>query len=48
MVVAIYVKRCSCYTHPSKQNDYNDAPEAFLTLLLNAKSIDIQKPNPRR
>ena len=32
----------------AEQNDYNEAPEAFLTLLVNAKTLDIQKPNPRR
>jgi hypothetical protein len=48
MVVAISEKRCGCYTHPSEKNDYNEAPEAFLTLLMNAKTLDIQKPNPRR
>ena len=48
MVVAISEKRCDCYVHPSKKNDYNDAPKALLTLLTNAKTIDIQKPNPRR
>jgi hypothetical protein len=35
-------------THPSEKNDYNEAPEAFLILLMNAKTLDIQKPNPRR
>jgi hypothetical protein len=48
MVVAISEKRCGCYTHPSEKNDYNEAPEAFLILLMNAKTLDIQKPNPRR
>jgi hypothetical protein len=48
MVVAIYEKRCGCYVHPSEKNDYNGAPEAFLALLMNAKTLDIQKPNPRR
>jgi hypothetical protein len=48
MVVAISEKRCGCYAHPSEQNDYNEAPEAFLILLMNAKTLDIQKPNPRR
>jgi hypothetical protein len=48
MVVAIFEKRCGFYTHPSKKNHYNETPEAFLTLLMNAKTVDIQKPNPRR
>jgi hypothetical protein len=48
MVVAIFEKRCGYYAHPSEQNDYNEAPEAFLTLLMNEKTLDIQKPNPRR
>jgi hypothetical protein len=48
MVVVISEKRCGCYAHLSEKNDYNEAPEAFLTLLMNAKTIDIQKPNPRR
>ena len=48
MVVAIYEKRCGYYVHSSKKNDYSEAPEAFLTLLMNAKTLDTQKPNPRR
>ena len=48
MVVAISEKRCGCYVHKSKQNGYNEAPKAFLTLLMNAKTLDIQKPNSRR
>ena len=48
MVVVISEKRCGCYAHFSKNNDYNEAPEAFLILLMNAKTPDIQKPNPRR
>ena len=28
--------------------DYNEAPDTFLILLMNAKTLDIQKPNPRR
>jgi hypothetical protein len=48
MVVAIYEKRCGCYMNPLENNDYNEAQEAFLTLLMNAKTLDIQKPNPRR
>jgi hypothetical protein len=26
--------------------DYNEAPDAFLILFMNAKTLDIQKPNP--
>jgi hypothetical protein len=48
MVVAIFEKRCGCYAHTYDENHYNEAPEAFLILLMNAKTIDIQKPNPRR
>jgi hypothetical protein len=48
MVVAISKKRCGFYTHLSKKNYYNEASEAFLTLLMNSKTIEIQKPNPRR
>jgi hypothetical protein len=48
MVVVIYEKRCGFYTHPFEHNDYNEAPKAFLILLMNAKTLDIQKPNPRR
>ena len=47
MVVVIFEKRCGCYMHPSEKNDYNEAPKALLTLLMNAKTLDIQKPNPR-
>ena len=47
MVVAISEKRCGCYAHPFEHNDYNETPEAFLILLVNAKTLDIQKPNPR-
>jgi hypothetical protein len=28
--------------------NYNEALEALFILLMNAKTIDIQKPNPRR
>jgi hypothetical protein len=28
--------------------DYNEALEALFILLMNAKTLDIQKPNPRR
>jgi hypothetical protein len=48
MVVVIFEKRCGCYVHPSEKNHYNEASEAFLTLLMNAKTLDIKKPNPRR
>jgi hypothetical protein len=48
MVVAIFDKRCGCYEHPFEKNDYNEAPKVFLTLLINEKTLDIQKPNPRR
>ena len=41
MVVAISEKRC-WYMHPSKENDYNEAPKEFLTLLMNSKTIDIK------
>jgi hypothetical protein len=46
MVVAISEKICGCYAHTSEENDYNETPEVFLILLMNAKSIDIQKLNP--
>jgi hypothetical protein len=48
MVVAISEKRCGYYTHLLRRMDYYEAPEAFLILLMNAKTLDIQKPNPRR
>jgi hypothetical protein len=48
MVVAINEKKCGCYVHPSKKNHENEALEAFLILLMNSKTIDIEKPNPRR
>jgi hypothetical protein len=48
MLVAIYEKRCGRYMNPYEHNDYNENPEAFLILLMNAKTLDIQKPNPRR
>jgi hypothetical protein len=48
MVVAISKKRCGCCVHLSEKNDYNEALEAFLTLLMNAKTLDIQNPNPMR
>jgi hypothetical protein len=48
MVVAISEKRCGYYMDLSKNNYYNEALEEFLILLMNAKTLDIQKPNPRR
>jgi hypothetical protein len=48
MMVAISKKRCGCYVHPSEKNDYNEALEEFLTLLKNAKTLDNEKPKPRR
>ena len=48
MVVAISKKRCDCYVHLFDKNHYNEAPKAFFTLLMNAKTLDIQKPNPRK
>jgi hypothetical protein len=48
MVVAISEKRCSYYVHLSEKTDYNEPPEDFLTLLMDSKTIDIQKPNTRR
>ena len=48
MVIAIFEKRCGFYAHLSKNNDYNEALEAILTLLKNAKTLDIQKPNSKR
>jgi hypothetical protein len=47
MVIAFPEKRCGSYMDPSEKNDYNGAPETFLILLMNSKTIDIQKPNPR-
>jgi hypothetical protein len=48
MVVFISKKRYGFYMHSSKKNDHNEALEAFPTLIMNSKTIDIQKPNPRR
>jgi hypothetical protein len=31
-----------------EKNHYNEALEAFLILLMNSKTLNIQKPNPRR
>jgi hypothetical protein len=28
-----------------RRMDYNEAPKAFLILLMNSKTLDIQKPN---
>ena len=46
--VAMSEKWCGFYAHSSKNNNYNEALEAFLRLLVNDKTIDIQKPNPTR
>ena len=43
MVVAISEKRCGYYAHSSEKNGYNEALEAFLILLKNSKTLDIQK-----
>ena len=48
MVVAIFEKRCGCYMHLFEQNDYSEAPKDFSILPMNAKTLDIQKHNPRR
>jgi hypothetical protein len=48
MAVAIFQNRCDCYVHLYEKIDYNKDPYAFLILLINAKTLDIQKPNPRR
>jgi hypothetical protein len=48
MVVVISEKRCGCYAHLSEKNDYNEAPKEFLTLIVNAKTLELQNPNPRR
>ena len=48
MVVTIFDKICGYYAHPYENNDYNEDPEAFFVLLMNSKTLDIQKPNPRR
>ena len=45
MVVVISKKRCGFYAHPYEKNDYSEALETFLTLLMNSKTLDIQKPN---
>jgi hypothetical protein len=41
MVVAIFEKSCGCYAHLFEHNDYNETPKALLTLLMNAKTLDI-------
>ena len=48
MVIVISKKRCGFYAHPSEKNDYKKTLEAFFILLMNAKTLDTQKPNPRR
>jgi hypothetical protein len=48
MMVFIFEKRCGFYAYLFEKNDYSEAPEDFLTLLRNSKTIEIQKPNPRR
>jgi hypothetical protein len=48
IVVAISKKKCGWYMNPSEYNDYNESLEAFLTSIMNSKTLDIQKPNPRR
>jgi hypothetical protein len=48
MVVVISEKRCGSYVHPFETNDYNEAPEALLIIPMNAKTLDIHKPNPKR
>jgi hypothetical protein len=48
MVVAISKKRYGYYVHLYEKNEYNRDPEEFLILLMNSKTLDIQKPNPRR
>jgi hypothetical protein len=48
MVVDIFEKMCGYYTHPSEKNDYIEVPEAFLIYIMNSKTLDIQKLNPRR
>lgn len=49
MVVAISEKRCGLLcTSLLAKNDYNEAPKAFLTLLMISKTLEIQKNNPRR
>jgi hypothetical protein len=39
MVVVIFEKRYGFYAYPYEKNDYNEAPKAFLTLLMNAKTL---------
>jgi hypothetical protein len=48
MVVAVSEKRRGCYVYMFEENDYNEDLEDFLILLMNAKTLDIQKPNLRR
>jgi hypothetical protein len=47
MVVAIYEKRCGYYAHSSDTNNYNEAPEAFLTSLMNSKTITLGDEMPK-
>ena len=47
MVVAISEKRCGCYVHPFEHNDYNEAPEAFFKLHMNAKILTLGDETPK-
>jgi hypothetical protein len=40
-------KRCDGYAH-SQEDEYNEALKEFFTINMNSKTLDIQKPNPRR
>jgi hypothetical protein len=40
-------KRCEDYAH-LQEDDYNEDLNAFFTINMNAKTLGIQKPNPRR
>ena len=40
-------KRCDDYAH-SQEYDYNESLKAFFMINMNSKTLDIQKPNPRR
>jgi hypothetical protein len=40
-------KRCDVYAH-SQEDEYNEALKVFVTIKMNAKTLDLQKPNPRR
>ena len=48
MVVAISEKRCGCYAHPTEHNGLQRGSIGIFILLMNEKTLDIQKPNPRR